>query len=530
TKKGKRKYKPFALLSKGINEVKSFAILKTIEETILTSFRKPIVLVQKKQPFPLSEWISPNLFNVGVMLPYSGIHSLILDHIIDPAIVLTSANPSDIPMYIDNNEILAQAKNLSDYILLHDRTIHQRADDSVLRITDGKPVLIRRSRGWTPEPIPLPFDLKKVISLGVGPLLTSTGAIALKDRCFPTQFIGDLNTLESLDFLENSITHLSNLLNVDHFEAIGYDLHPSFLANTLAQKIAKKDNAELIGMQHHHAHAVALMIDNEINLDEEIIAIIADGVGYGEDGKIWGGEIFHSNYLNYERIGHLEEQPMVGGDRATLYPIRMFAGILSKFMDVTDIAKLLSENYSDSLPSKNEIQVLLVQLKNNLNVTYTTSTGRILASISSLLKACFERTYEGEPAIVLESLAYSGKADKIKFKIPDSNENIINTTSLIEQAYEQYKTGSNPADIALEVHKELARQFAHIAIEYAKEFDIKKIGFTGGVAYNQFITENISKIVKKEKMIFLTHKSLPCGDGAISSGQAIKAALKKIEK
>jgi len=527
SRKGKRKYKPFAVISKSIFEIRKYADINPKEEELLTSFRKPIVLVNKKNPFPLSEWIAPNLFNIGVMLPYSGIHSLILDIVKDPAIILTSANPSNIPMYIDNSTILSKVIDLADYILLHNRRIFQRADDSVVRLTNNNPVLIRRSRGWVPEPINLPFDLGSDISLGIGTLLTSTGTIAKKNRCFPTQYIGDIDTLETLDFLESAINHMSALLGISSYNSIGCDLHPRYLTTNLAEKYATKYNSELSKIQHHYAHAVALMVDNNLSINDEIISIVADGVGYGEDGKIWGGEIMKCNYFEYERIGHLEEQIMPGGDRATIYPIRMLAGILSKKLSESELSDLLVKTYSDALPrGKNEIQVLLVQLKNKINTFQTTSTGRILASVSALLKTCFERTYEGEPAIVLESLATKGKEDKVKFDIPNPDSGIINTSELIYQAYEKYLDGNKPADIALAVHNELADQFSIIAIDSAKTLGINKIGFSGGVAFNEFITRRIAKNVREFNLEFLQHHSIPCGDGGLSIGQAIIAALK----
>ncbi|MHA1558067.1 MAG: carbamoyltransferase HypF, partial [Candidatus Heimdallarchaeota archaeon] len=431
TKKGKRKYKPFALISNSITDIKKFAEIENIEEQILTSYRKPIVLLKKKNPFILSKWVSPDLFNVGVMLPYSGIHSLILDEISDPAIILTSANPSDIPMYVENEKILSKAADLADFFLLHNREIHQRADDSVIRLTNSNPVLIRRSRGWVPEPINLPFDLKDEKSLGVGPLLTSTGAIAYKNRCFLTQHIGNVDTLETLDFLKSSLEHLSKLLGISNYTSIGCDLHPNFLSTALAKEHASEFESNLFKIQHHHAHAVALMVDNKLSLTDEIVAIVADGVGYGDDEKIWGGEILHSSYTTYERIYHLEEQIMVGGDRATYYPIRMFAGILSKVMDLENLREILENKYLDSFPGRyNEIQVLLVQLEKKINLFETTSTGRILASLSSLLGFCSERTYEGEPAIKLESFARLGSRGKIRFKVPSPSEDTIYTTPL----------------------------------------------------------------------------------------------------
>jgi hydrogenase maturation protein HypF len=524
TLKGKRKYKPFAVISKSLEKARFFAEVSPIEENLLNSYRKPIVLLKKKNPFPLSEWIAPKLHNIGVMLPYSGIHSLLLDVLDDPALILTSANPSDVPMYIKNDIIQSKLREMADYFLLHNRRIHQRVDDSVIRISNNSPVLIRRSRGWVPEPINLPFKIPHP-SLGVGPLLTSTAAIALSNRCFPTQYLGNVDSLETLTFLESSINHLKSLLGVESFTTVGCDLHPLFLSTKLAEKYAI-NNDSLSKVQHHYAHTIALMIDNQLPLNDEVVTIVADGVGYGSDETIWGGEILHCTYNDFNRIGHLEEQIMIGGDRATMYPIRMLAGILSKKYSTSELGEILSENYSDALPGgENEIQLLLVQLKKGINIQKTTSTGRILASTSGLLKASFERTYEGEPAIVLESLAINGKEDKVKFNLPDPQKGIINTTELISQALEKHLQGNKPEHIALSVQKTIASQFAQVAIEYALENNISKIGFTGGVAFNDFITRQIAKKVKEAKLQFLQHRHLPCGDGGISCGQAIYAAL-----
>ncbi|NHK31992.1 MAG: carbamoyltransferase HypF [Asgard group archaeon] len=531
TRKGKRKNKPFAVISSSIKDVQKYANITHDEEQLLLSHRKPIVLLRKKNPFPLSNMISPDLFNIGVMLPYSGIHSLLLDELNDPALILTSANPSDIPMYVTNKSIISNLKNMADYFLLHNRRIYQRVDDSVIRLSNNIPTIIRRSRGWVPEPINLPFNLSGKPTLGVGPLLTSTGAIAFSNRCFPTQYIGDVNSLETLDFLESAIKHMQFLLSIDSFGAIGSDLHPRYASSVFAEKYANNHNLPHLKVQHHYAHSLALMIDNQVPLADEIISIVADGVGYGTDGNIWGGEILHCSYDNYSRIGHLEEQLMVGGDRATHFPIRMLAGILSKKLSLTEIENLLIEKYPNSLPGSNdEVHVLISQLKKGLNLHKTSSTGRILASTSALLKICFERTYEGEPAIVLESIASYGKLGKVIFDIPEPKNGIIGTTDLILQSLEKFQSGIKPKHIAIAVQYELAKQFSDVAIERAKSLDIRKIGFSGGVAYNDFITKHIAKKVLSANLEFIQHKSLPSGDGGISTGQAIYAALQQADK
>ncbi|MEA2071093.1 MAG: carbamoyltransferase HypF, partial [Asgard group archaeon] len=528
TRKGDRKNKPFALISQSLTDVRKFAYINDKEEQLLTSFRRPIVLLEKKVPFPLSKWISPNLFNVGVMLPYSGIHYLLLKEINGPAIILTSANPTNLPMFINNQKILSQGEELADYFLLHNREIYQRADDSVTRITNNTPALLRRSRGWVPEPVNLPFDFNAISGIGVGSMLTNTGALIKRDRCFPTQFIGDVETIETLDFLENAIRHLQRLLGLDDFSYVVNDLHPRYLTKELAKKFVKEFQASQYQLQHHFAHAIALMAESQLPIDDEAVIIIADGVGYGGDENIWGGEIFHCTYQNYTRVGHLEEQIMIGGDKATYYPMRMAIGILSNVMSSKELFSLISKNYRESLPNEiDELHVILAQLEKKINLYNSTSTGRILAATSALLKACYERTFEGEPALILESLAHKGRKGKVTFTLPSPEKGIINTTSLIHQVLQKIQQGKKAEDIALATELALAKQFSRVAINYAKENSVTKIGFTGGVAYNEVITSEIARQVKNADLRFLQHKELPCGDGCISSGQVIYGGLKE---
>jgi hydrogenase maturation protein HypF len=530
TIKGKRKYKPFALMAQTLEKIKSFAKITNQEAEILTSFRKPIVLLKKKNPFHLSKWISPNLHNVGVMLPYSGIHYLLLREINEPAIILTSANLTNQPMLIENQNIIEKAKIFADYFLLHNRPIYQRADDSVIRITNNTPQLIRRSRGWVPEPITLPIDLKDHVAVGFGPMLTSTGAVASKNRCFPTQFIGDVDTLETLDFLDSATQHMLHLLELKEIHSVGYDLHPTYHSRKLAMEYAQKYQAKLFPVQHHFAHAIALMIDNKVPFNEDIITIIADGVGYGADGKIWGGEIFYNSYSQYERIGHLKEQKMIGGDRATYYPLRMLISILSEKYSSSELYDILSSKYSQAVPEGiHEIQVIQKQLDQEINIAMTSSTGRILATLSTLLHACYERTYEGEPALTLESLAWYGDETKVSFDLPEPIDGVIDTTALVHQAFLQLQEGKKPADIAKAAHLEIGNQFAKVAIKSAKEYSVKKIGFTGGVAYNQFITKQLDRKISSKGLTLLQHHQLPCGDGCISTGQAFLAAIQNKE-
>jgi hydrogenase maturation protein HypF len=342
-RKGKRKNKPFALMVPNIRTIEEEFHISNKERELLSSFRRPIVLLERKINFDskISKYVAPGLHNVGIMLPYSGIHYLLFERVGNIPLVYTSGNRSSIPMSLDNNKIFDQLEGLADIFLLHNRPIFQRADDSVLRIHDTKVTLIRRSRGYVPEYISLPFEVSLPAALAVGPELSVTGAVLRKNRIFPTQHIGNVTHLETYNFLNDALFHMKNLLQIKDKEIqfITCDAHPAFITTKYAKELAEKFNVPLYPIQHHYAHALGLMVENKIQPDEEIIAITTDGVGYAEGmrvNNIWGGEILRCSYSKYERIDSLEPLPMIGGDRCAKYPARMLASILLKKLGVEE--------------------------------------------------------------------------------------------------------------------------------------------------------------------------------------------------
>ncbi|NVM04790.1 MAG: carbamoyltransferase HypF [Candidatus Helarchaeota archaeon] len=531
-RKRKRKFKPFAVMSPSIDTIKTYAIVSPKEEKLLNSFRRPIVLLEKSPDYYLSEEISPGLTNIGVFLPYSGMHYLLFENNDFPALIMTSGNISNLPMATDRHNVLEELKGIADYFLLHNRKIHQRSDDSVLFLLNNKTTIIRRSRGFVPEHIELPFSAEDVNLVAVGPELHSTASVLKKNRIYPSQHIGDVNSLEILDFLDESIIHLTELLKMQSIDAYVCDYNPVFLSTKLAQRKAKEYSSRLIQVQHHHAHAAAIMAEYKINPDNQIIGIILDGVGYGKDGKAWGGEIFLSNYENFERMAYLEYHPMPAGDRCVYYPVRMLSAILSEKLSSAEIRNLVEKEYLEGLPhGKNELEVLLKQIESKTNLAYTSGTGRVLDALAALLKICFERTYEGEPAIRLEHYAKSGNPKAIKFKIPlkSNKETIIETSDLILQALEHYRNGIKPQDIAASAQFCLSSKIAEIAVNLAKKEHIKHVGLSGGVAYNKAMTINFKNYIEKQNLAFLQHELIPPGDAGVSIGQAIVGArlLKK---
>ncbi|MHA1428173.1 MAG: carbamoyltransferase HypF [Candidatus Helarchaeota archaeon] len=532
-RKRKRKYKPFAVMSPSLEKIRTFARVSPLEERLLTSFRRPIVLLQQNEEYSLSKELAPGLSTIGTFLPYSGIHYLLFQKHEFPALIMTSGNISNLPMAIDQTHVIKELKGIANYFLLHNRPIYQRCDDSVLRVIGDTPTLIRRSRGYVPEHIDIPFNTKDYQLVAYGPELHSTGAVLKKSRCFPTQHIGDVTSLELLDFLEDAVAHLMKLLRISSPDGIVCDRNPVFLSTQLAMRQAETYGCELFQIQHHHAHLLGLMAEHGLRLEDEMLGIALDGIGYGKEGEVWGGEIFRVSYAEFQSLAQLQLQPIPGGDRCVYYPVRMLISILSSVLSADEIESLIRKDYLSGLPYREkELKIVLNQLKSQTSLYYTSGMGRVLDSLSALLHLCSERTYEGEPAIRLEHFAMRGDPNALKFSIPVSTTEKmwIKTSPLIAQTLTYLKAGEPPQNIAASVQSALAETIANVAVELAEEYGIRQIGLSGGVAYNAAITLTIKKAVETRRIQFLQHRKIPPGDAGVSLGQCIFGAYHLLQK
>ncbi|MEM3027177.1 MAG: carbamoyltransferase HypF [Candidatus Bathyarchaeia archaeon] len=522
--------KPFAIMSPSLEEVRKYAIVSKDEEELLTSFARPIVVLRKQDPFPLSDLISPGLHTVGVMLPYSGIHYLLFHYMSrkQPALVMTSANFPGEPMVISNNEAFERLGGIADYFLLHDRDIWTRCDDSVLRVIDGRRIFLRRSRGYVPMPIALPFSSNFVIG-AMGAELSSTAAILKNDRAYLTQHIGDLEGPDSLEFLRGTLKHFMGLLGLSRLDALACDMHPAFLSRTVASELSEELGIPVIDVQHHHAHLASLMAEAGMKPGEEIVGIVCDGYGYGMDGTAWGGEILVGDYKGFERVGHLEPQPMPGGDLCTQRYGRMLQGILYKAMPREELREFLIKECIRGFHSgAMEVDMVFDQLEKGIYTPKTTSAGRLLDAVSCLLGVAFKRTYEGEGAIKLEAFAAKGDRNslEIPIEIEDQGSVLVLKTSRMVKAVLELRNLYRRNDLACAFQKALGMGLAEMAVRVARDRGIGIIGFTGGVAYNEAINQVIRRRVEGEGYRFLRHELVPCGDGGLSLGQAAIASFK----
>jgi hydrogenase maturation protein HypF len=507
-----RRAKPFALMARSLEAACEFAEVNPKEQELLSSPARPIVLLNKNSRYELSPLVAPDLHNVGVMLPYSAMHYMLFDQVADAAFVMTSANPANQPIVNDNAEALKILGDTVDYFLFHNRRIAHRCDDSVTRVHDARKAFVRRSRGYAPAPVMLNRKAPRCV-VGLGGELNNTCCVLNENKAFISQHIGDVENVETRRFLQEATKHLIRLTNTK-IDAVACDLHPKFTTTHIAKELAEQNDWELVQVQHHHAHVVALMAEHGV---DEIVGVACDGYGYGADGSAWGGELLHcsNSSAGFRRLGHLEAQPLLGGDVATRYPLRIAAGILSKKMDA---ASWLLEN-SKYLPhGETEANLLLSQLKKPQSIPQTSSLGRILDAAAVVLGICYERTYEGEAAMKLESAAVHGK-DALGIA-PLLRGDTLDTTQLLLSVFEN-RAKLSRADLAYSVHSYLARGLAVLAAQKAADCGVGTVGFTGGSAVNSLLAKLMRETVEEAGLRFLVHEVVPSGDGGVSFGQAI---------
>ena len=569
-----RKSQAFAVMSPDIETIKTFAVMSKEEEKTLKSKERPIVILKKSEDYDFADSVSPDLHNIGVMLPYAPLHHLLFNETDTPAYIMTSANVPGEPMMITNEEIVKNLSKIADYYLVHNRRILNRCDDSVVRFRNDELAFIRRSRGYTPEPYDLSgkytylneeFDNLNILALG--PELDVTFTIIKNSKAYVSQHIGNTNKYRTYQFLKEAIEHMMQITKTDSFDLIACDMHPQFFTTQLAREYAEKYDCPLIQVQHHHAHGVSLINDHVLNktdLDEktsaemeisqdyeksellenpgEMIIIASDGVGYGDDGGAWGGEILYTDIKSYKRMASLMPQKMPGGDLCTKYPARMLAAILSnpnsdyerdKYGE-ENVQELMERNYLDAFPhGKMEIASLFKQIERNLNVGINTSTGRCLDSIAAALNICHERSYEGEAPMKLESEAFnylkmndSDKLNDYPIIIKDHDDRrVLDTTAILRYVIDKLEEGEDIGRIAAAGQEAVSIGLAKIAIEAARDCGIDTVGVTGGTFYNEAITAHIKDCIENAGLKFIQHTNSCPGDGSVSLGQAIVAGI-----
>ncbi len=500
-----REQKPFAIMVKDIDTVRKLAYADKEEEEILLSSYKPIVLLKQKEESPISKLVSPGLHNVGIMLPYAGLHLLLFNKSKTDVYIMTSGNLPSEPIVSEEKEAVKEFSSMVDYFLVHNRRILYKCDDSVVRKVDGDIYFLRRSRGYTPQPLFLE-GTKDVIGLGAEENVA--GCVVSSNKAFLTQYIGDIENLETLEYFKYALNRIIKLTSCKP-RAIAHDLHPTLNTTVLAEELSKELNIPSYPVQHHHAHICSVMAENNL---EQTVGIAIDGYGYGFDKNAWGGEILFCDREKIERVGHLEEQPYIGGDLAAKYPARIVFAVLSK---VGYGNKWVSSNLRKFPYSSEEVKILTMKLKLK-DYVLTSSFGRILDAVSTMLGICNVRTYEGEPAMKLESVALRAKRD-FKFE-PVIEGDVLMTTPLLKKVFLNINGHPN-TELAYATEEYLAKGVAELAVRKAKEYSIRNISISGGVAFNEHISRTIRKHIEASKLKLHKNRYAPPGDGGISLGQ-----------
>jgi hydrogenase maturation protein HypF len=506
-KRKNRPQKPFALMALDLNVASSIVEIEGVEK-LLTGPERPIILLKKKRS-KVSDLVAPGLNYLGVMLPYSALHYLLLEKTKDKFLIMTSGNLRDLPMCRDEESARRELRGIVDYFLHHNRRIVNRVDDSVLRITNGRITMIRRGRGYAPTWFELPSKLDRPV-VALGAELQNAGAIAFDDKVIMTQFIGDTDVYENLLELDRAIKFLAGAYKVELSDALCVvDMHPEYKSRILSEGFR-----DVLEVQHHHAHLLSVAGERKLKKDR-IVGIAVDGIGYGADGTYWGGEVLLIEGGDLRRIGGLKHQPMPGGDLATLYPVRMLIGIMSTFMTDDEICSFLKEkNLYKHLPNEmKEAELALRQARGSIR---TSSLGRFLDSVSALLGICYKRTYEGEPAMKLESFAENGRLlDEIEIKGSD----VLDTSYLMKSIIE---SDARKEDLAYTVIYQLGRGLARIALKEENEV----VFLSGGAAVNSILVRGIEDELKREKVNLLLNERVPAGDGGIALGQIMAVLMR----
>ncbi|WZL72500.1 carbamoyltransferase HypF [Clostridiaceae bacterium 35-E11] len=502
----RRPTKPFALMMKDMDIVKKYCHVNEKEENILNGIRKPILLLDKKND-DLPDTIAPHNKKLGVMLPYTPLHYLLFEDKLT-ALIMTSANVSGLPIVYKNEEAVEKLKDIVDYFLLHDRDIYIPVDDSVARVSLGKEQIIRRSRGYAP----VSFKIEGIEeTLACGSSLKNTFCISTKNFAFLSQHIGDLDNLETYKNFEINVEHFKTIYRTQ-LKLIAYDLHPDFLSSDYAQK----QKGQKIPVQHHHAHIVSCMAENKIH--EKVIGIAFDGTGLGTDSKIWGGEFLVCDYTDFERAGHLDYVKMPGGDAAVKEPWRMAASYLYKtYREEVDIEKL---TYLSDKNMKN----ILTMIKQNINCIETSSMGRFFDAVSALLGWKRRITFEGEAAILLESIADMQEQGEYDYDIDRTNgKYVVNTRKIMQCIIDDIENNVSKSIIAKRFHNTVIAFSIDMCKLLRSKFHINSVALSGGVFQNELLLKGIYYGLKSEGFTVYTHGQIPCNDGGVALGQLVIA-------
>jgi len=513
----KRSDKPFALMVPDVASAERFCVVSEDERALLVSPRRPIVIVRRRDDAPLSAGLAPGNNTLGVMLPYTPLHYLLFADSLDappefPALVMTSGNLSEEPIVTGNREAAGRLHNIADAYLFHNRDIHTRVDDSVVRIFEGKERVLRRSRGYAPFPVNLHFPLAEILACGAE--LKNTFCLTKENHAFLSQHIGDLENYETLVFFQQTLERMKELFRIEP-KAVAYDLHPMYLSTKLALAM---EGLEKIGVQHHHAHVASCMAEN--GLREKVIGVAFDGTGYGTDGKIWGGEFLLADYLGFERRAHLRYIPLAGGDTAVREPWRL---ALSYLIDAFG-PKLenLDVPLLRRIPEKKAAAVRAM-IEHGINTVATSACGRLFDAVASIAGVRDEVNFEAQAAIELEMSALPEIDVRYAFELSQGDPVEVDVRPAIREIVRDIQSGKSIGWISAAFHNTVAAIVIEVCRRLRNLEGIRNVCLTGGTFQNIFLLERAVKGLRAEGFEVFLHAQVPPNDGGIALGQAVVA-------
>ncbi len=523
----RRVEKPFAIMVPNVEAAGEFCEVGMEEREALRSIQRPIVLLKRKsiqRPIVLLKRKSTNLiadqvapFNryLGVFLPYTPLHHLLLAEGGFKALVMTSGNLSEEPIAIDNDEARSRLNGLADYVLVHNREILLRCDDSVVQVVSGQTRQMRRSRGFVPVPVFLREETPAI--LAVGGELKNTVCLTKGKHAFLSQHIGDLENLESYKFFGEAVEHLTKILEIRP-EAIAYDLHPDYFSTKWA---LQQTGVPQIGVQHHHAHIASCMAEN--HLQGSVIGFALDGTGYGTDGNIWGGEVLLANYSSFERAAHFEYIPMPGAAAAIHEPWRMAVSYLAHHFGRDFLTMTLP--FVAGL-DRRKVELLLQMLERRMNSPLTSSCGRLFDAIAALSGVRHQVNYEAQAAIELEMTirdSRDGGSYPLEM-LPNHDGWIIGTRAMLEAVIRDLVCNTPAGIISARFHNGLVDMFSRVATLLRQRTGLNRVCLSGGSFNNRYLAEHLRGQLLNSGFEVFTQREAPCGDGGLSLGQAVIAA------
>ncbi|MBI5029202.1 MAG: carbamoyltransferase HypF [Chloroflexi bacterium] len=558
--------KPFALMMPDLATVEQHCFVDADERALLESHERPIVLLHRRPDSLIADQVAPNNHFLGVMLPYTPLHYLLMNNSPSAtsyqlsALVMTSGNLSEEPIASDNDDARERLSSLADAFLMHDRDIRTRCDDSVMRVlsvplnvrsatenteitektnqlntencslntvhrslfTARRDYPLRRSRGYAPFPVHLPFDAPPMLATGAE--LKNTFCITRDRYAFLSHHIGDLENYETLKSFEDGVAHFERLFRAQP-QLIAYDLHPNYLATRYALDRAERERVPAIGVQHHHAHIAACMVENGLSGERSVIGVAFDGTGYGDDGAIWGGEFLIADYRNYRRAFHLDYVPLPGGDKAVREPWRIALAWLHK-------AKIEWSNDLACVCAADEQtrHVVRNQIERSTNAPLTSSMGRLFDAVAALAGVRETVNYEAQAAIEFEnqysviSNQFSDQEDN--YQLPITNSRTIDPIPMIQSVVADVRAGVTIGEISARFHGGVAAMVHDVCVTLREREELNEVALSGGVWQNMTLLAKTIELLQGDGFTVYIHRQVPTNDGGLALGQAAIAAKK----